>query len=505
MIYLVNEYIVAMNSGIEHSEMQRVKMFSENKESAKIVTRNYDRLTAQYVKRFELPQNSILNMFDYFQEATNISSSEPNYPKIESLNLAAEYNVDPGADVSHVYEGDQLVYDVHFAPGTVGQLFAVDVYNNKEIRMQSTLYDVRGFKSRDQFFDQRGNLITQYSYSPSGERKIEEFFAKNEEGQSYMSLIHLLDYKDQDLYFNNYDELFVYFLDQLNQDNPKSIFIADRPGTSYNAVLNMKTNPKRFATIPTPHSSNPKDQVFGDLSKMYADILLQRADSLNGVIVATEEQKHDLTKWMGGAKLVTTPIKQASFGVVSDTLLENKIVPLKDRESHKLIFVGRATENQRLEKLINVFKLVHNQLSDVTLDVYGYGERIKDLNEKIKEDKLDKVIKFKGYQADLSKAYDTAQLFVSTTLSDAQSLSIIEALSHGTPVVAFDTKYGPVGLVDDETGKLVVDGDETTMAINIIQILSDQGLWNEKSAGARRRAQQYSASKVFRQWKKGLR
>lgn len=504
MIYLVNEYLVALNSGIEHSELERLAMFRQNDVPAKLVTRNYDQLLAQHRQRFDLRADQMINMFDYFQDAVNVEPQKPNHPKIESLNLAADYNVDPGADVSHVYDGDSLVMDIRFTPGQVGQLFAVDYYNAHGHRVQSTLYDFRGFKSRDQFFDDGNQLITQYSYAPSGERKVEEFFTKNSDGNNYMSLLHLPNYNNQDLYFNSYDELFIFFLDELNQTTSDAIFIADRPGSAYDSVLNMQTKPKRYATLPTTHTIEPNDQVYANLNPMYAQVLIQHAERLDGVVVATPQQKADLTAWMGGAERATVPIKQASFASVPDAQFSDRPPLLDERTANKLIFVGRLSANQRLDQMLTIFQKVRAQVPTATLDLYGYGDVVEELKKQLETLQLTDAVTFKGYQVDLNDAYNHAQVYLSTTQSDAQPLAMVDALAHGLPVVAFDTHYGPADLVTEASGHLIPDGDTAGVVSAIVKLLTDHHQWRQKSRGAFDLAKTYRASHVITEWLEAL-
>ncbi|MBB1169108.1 poly(glycerol-phosphate) alpha-glucosyltransferase [Lacticaseibacillus paracasei] len=42
MIYFVNEYVMALNSGVEHAEFKRLAVFKHAKTSAKILTRDYN-------------------------------------------------------------------------------------------------------------------------------------------------------------------------------------------------------------------------------------------------------------------------------------------------------------------------------------------------------------------------------------------------------------------------------------------------------------------------------
>lgn len=506
MIYFINEYLMAWNSGIEHAEIKRLHMFKDANIPAKLITRNYDPLTAQNRNTFHLNSNQILNMFDYFQDAVDVKSPGPNQPKIDALQLAPAYSVMPGADVSKVYDGDQQIMAVHFAPGTYGQLYQVDYFDAFGKVVQTTLWDFRGFKSRDQFYGPNGELISQVSYTPTGKAVIHEYFSRNDQNQSYVSLIELDDYHHQHLFFNNYDELFAFFLDEIAKQDEHAIMVADRPGVAYEALLNMEYHHvKRFVTLPTIHTADMKDPVYANLSGLYNDVIVERGDQLNGVIVATERQKNDLTLWEGGAQRLKAPIYAASFAIVPNKQIIKDHIPLAQRTKHKLIAVTRLLADRRTNDIINAFAKVLQHYPDATLDIYGYGDQFGNLSEQIKQQKLAGRVTLKNYVVDLAQAYDDAQIYVNATDGDAEPLAIAEALSHGLPTAAYDVFYGPQEMISQgRNGYLVQHGDVNGLARAIELMMSDDQRWEKMSAAAYQQSRNFSESAVLPQWKKAL-
>lgn len=506
MIYFINEYLMAWNSGIEHAEIKRLHMFKDAGIPAKLITRNYDPLTAQNRATFGLVADQVLNMFDYFQEATDVKSPGPNQPKIAALNLAPEYSVMPGADVSKVYDGDQQIMAVHFAPGTYGQLHQVDYFDSFGKVVQTTLWDFRGFKSRDQFYGANGELISQISYTPTGKPVIYEYFARNDQNQTYVSLIELNDYQNQHLFFNNYDEMFAFFLTEVARKDGHAIMVADRPGIAYEALLNMEYHDvKRFVTLPTVHTIDMQDPVYANLSGLYNDVIVERGDQLDGVIVATERQKDDLTMWEGGVQRLKAPIHAASFAIVPNKQLTKGHVTLAQRTKHKLLVVTRLLADRRTSDVINAFAKILNHYPDATLDIYGYGDQFGALSQQIIEMKLNGKVTLKNYVVDLAPAYDDAQIYINATDGDAEPLALAEALSHGLPTAAYDVFYGPQEMITQgRNGYLVQRGDINGLARAVELMMSDDQRWETMSAAAYQRSRHFSESAVLPQWEKAL-
>ena len=105
MYYFVNEYILQKNSSVEHTAMKRVKLFNHYKQPAKIITKIYDRLLHQTIGQFGISDDEVLNMFDYFQGATQKATAK--VLTTDDMNLPIEYEVVVGANFSRVFNGDR--------------------------------------------------------------------------------------------------------------------------------------------------------------------------------------------------------------------------------------------------------------------------------------------------------------------------------------------------------------------------------------------------------------
>jgi len=81
-----------------------------------------------------------------------------------------------------------------------------------------------------------------------------------------------------------------------------------------------------------------------------------------------------------------------------------------------------------------------------------------------------------------------ANVFGATSRHSNRSIAVCEALVCGVPAVAFDTGETYTVVRDGDTGRLVVDGDEATMATAIIDMLEDE----EARGAAGRRARAFA-------------
>ncbi|MEZ8060926.1 glycosyltransferase [Vibrio splendidus] len=129
----------------------------------------------------------------------------------------------------------------------------------------------------------------------------------------------------------------------------------------------------------------------------------------------------------------------------------NDIVYSSDGKlKNKLMFVGRLNKVKRLSDLIDALSLIkHN----VCLDIYGVGPDEFLFKNKIKENGLYDRIKFLGFDKDVHKKYKYYDLLVSCSESETFSLTILEALVSGTPVLSSNCPYGPMEIVNVSKSK----------------------------------------------------
>ena len=146
MNFFVNQYLMALNSGVEHAEFKRLQLFKDHQAPAKLVTRQFDGLLHQNMRRFNIADDQMANLFDFFRETTSFSS---RVIKMADLNWPTAYDIKPDPNVSEVRAGDRLVAKVHFVPSTVGHVYFIEIFDNFNNLVQRTDYDERGFKARD--------------------------------------------------------------------------------------------------------------------------------------------------------------------------------------------------------------------------------------------------------------------------------------------------------------------------------------------------------------------
>ncbi|SIP98266.1 Glycosyl transferases group 1 [Paracoccus thiocyanatus] len=83
-----------------------------------------------------------------------------------------------------------------------------------------------------------------------------------------------------------------------------------------------------------------------------------------------------------------------------------------------------------------------------------------------------------GYTDDVGAVFSSARLAIYPTLTEGFGLSILEALTHGCPVVSYDVDFGPREMIfPGRNGELAPPGDIPAISRAIENVLSNSAYY----------------------------
>ena len=92
-------------------------------------------------------------------------------------------------------------------------------------------------------------------------------------------------------------------------------------------------------------------------------------------------------------------------------------------------------------------------------------------------------------------------MLLMTSLYEPFGLVLVEAMSCGLPVVAFNCPYGPADIINDGSdGFLVEDRNEKAYADRVCQLMEDETLRQRMGKAAILSAQRYNSESIMPQW-----
>lgn len=139
--------------------------------------------------------------------------------------------------------------------------------------------------------------------------------------------------------------------------------------------------------------------------------------------------------------------------------------------NNDIVFVGRVAPEKNLDVLVRAVALLPGSLA-ATLTIVGDGEMIPKLTALAKELGLEDRSRFLGFVSDEAKrtALTNGTVFAMPSTAELQSISSLEAMASGLPVVAADSMALP-HLIDGN-GYLFVPGDEHDLAAKLEAVLA---------------------------------
>jgi glycosyltransferase involved in cell wall biosynthesis len=165
------------------------------------------------------------------------------------------------------------------------------------------------------------------------------------------------------------------------------------------------------------------------------------------------------------------------------SLKESRVLP---RESW-ILYVGRVAEEKGLDCLTQALSMIKR--TGWKLVVCGDGPSVPAARSLAHRQGLSEQVHLCGWvsQSELAEYYARAAVLVMPSLyPEPLGLAGLEAMSCGTPVVAYDVGGISDWLRDGENGFLVEPGNITQLAERIQQLLQDKGLTHQLGENGRK-------------------
>lgn len=192
------------------------------------------------------------------------------------------------------------------------------------------------------------------------------------------------------------------------------------------------------------------------------------------------------------------PTKKVSYIHNPITIKTNS---LSNCNSHNIVSVGRLDKLKGFDRLIDIWSEIVLKYPDWTLTIYGEGPERGTLEKKIAGHGLEQSVVLAGNVTDIPERLSEASIFVLTSQVEGFGLVLIEAMSCGLPVVAFDCPVGPSEIIDNEdTGFLVELNNNDSFKAKLVQLMSDDCLRKQMGSHSFEKSKQFDIDKIMGQW-----
>ena len=166
--------------------------------------------------------------------------------------------------------------------------------------------------------------------------------------------------------------------------------------------------------------------------------------------------------------------------------------------SKRFLAVGRFSYlHKGFDILINAFHLFCKHNSDWNLDIVGEGDLEEEYKELVRKLNCENRITIHPFTNNIQEFYSNAQVFVLSSRWEGMPLVLVEAMSHGLPVVTSDLPVCKEILGD--FGIYFNNGNIHDLALCLEKATKIN--WQDKSLEAISIAHKYDIQAIIKQWK----
>jgi len=150
------------------------------------------------------------------------------------------------------------------------------------------------------------------------------------------------------------------------------------------------------------------------------------------------------------------------------------------RQKDYLLCVGRLEIEKGYDDAIRAFAAVHPRFPHLRLKFVGTGSLETELKALCVQLEVAEQVDFEGFQSDVIPYYLNASATVLSSHYEGLPNVLIESITLGTPIVAFDCPSGPKDIVvEGQNGYLIPYRDLSQLEAGIVQCL--RRTWDHRS------------------------
>jgi L-malate glycosyltransferase len=185
-------------------------------------------------------------------------------------------------------------------------------------------------------------------------------------------------------------------------------------------------------------------------------------------------------------EVIENGIEVERYGTALDRVALRHALGLES-ERRYVITVARFHPVKDHSTLLRAFASVVEARPDVELLLVGDGQLRGHLEQQVSALGLEKRVRFLGVRSDVPSLLQAADVFAMTSMSEAASLTVLEAMASRLPVVVTAVGGNPEMVRQGIDGLLVARGDAAGTAAALLQLLNNPTIAANMGAAGRAR------------------
>ncbi len=216
------------------------------------------------------------------------------------------------------------------------------------------------------------------------------------------------------------------------------------------------------------HAQSP-ESLFIDTPRWAVNYAFRNAD----LVIALSQN------W---AEMIRRRSPASNVVIVPNPVLAHRCNTPSGNGCQRVLFVGKLEARKGYADLIQAAKIVHAAFPNVQFWFAGHGE-LENAGRLAKELGLENSIRLLGWVEEeaLTQMWGQATIFCLPSHNEGVPMAVLEAMSHGVPVVCTPVGGLPELIEDGRNGLFARPADPTSIAEAILRLLRDEAL--QKSIG----------------------
>jgi len=175
--------------------------------------------------------------------------------------------------------------------------------------------------------------------------------------------------------------------------------------------------------------------------------------------------------------------------------------PKADLGAKTILAAGRLAPQKGFDLLIKAYAQVAPRHPDWHLRICGRGDMQPRLEELLDEYGVREHVTLAGPAERIGEEMAAASIFVLSSRFEGFPLVLLEAMSKGMAVVAYDCPTGPADIIDDHRNGLIVPPkDVDALAAGIVEMIEDEQLRRRCGPAAVETASRYTMDRIGPHW-----
>jgi glycosyltransferase involved in cell wall biosynthesis len=221
-------------------------------------------------------------------------------------------------------------------------------------------------------------------------------------------------------------------------------------------------------------------------------LMREVVNRLDAFVTLTEGDADDYREMLPDVDTLITAIPNAlSWPLGERAPLAEKVI----------VAAGRLEPQKAFGRLLDAFAPVAAARPDWRLDIYGFGNERDALQQRIDTLGIREQARLCGYTKDFPKVLSTASVFAMSSIYEGFPMVLLEAMTAGLPLIAYDCPRGPAELIrDGVNGALVPDGDTSAYTAGLLRMIDNADLRRSMGLAAWQDAHAYQMPAIVDRW-----